>query len=91
MESQFDALLPNTIDSEGLKIIETSNMRDEVQYVAREILRRSREEHLSYKDIAILYRDPGYEQLIETVLPHFNIAYNHDAKRKWHIIRSLNV
>ena len=82
LESQFDALLPNTIDSEGLKIIETSNMRDEVQYVAREILRRSREEHLSYKDIAILYRDPGYEQLIETVLPHFNIAYNHDAKKK---------
>lgn len=82
LESQFDALLPNTIDSEDLKIIETSNMRDEVQYVAREILRRSREEHLSYKDIAILYRDPGYEQLIETVLPHFNIAYNHDAKKK---------
>lgn len=82
LESQFDALLPNKINSEHLKIIEASNMREEVQYVAREILRLSREENLSFKDIAILYRDPSYEQLIETVLPHFNIAFNHDAKKK---------
>ncbi|MDT3995849.1 3'-5' exonuclease, partial [Mammaliicoccus fleurettii] len=82
LESQFDALLPNKIDSKNLKVIEASNMREEVQYVAREILRRSREDNLSFKDIAILYRDPNYEQLIETVLPHFNIAFNHDAKKK---------
>lgn len=82
LESQFDALIPNKINHEHLSIIEASNMREEVQYVAREILRRSREYDISYKDIAILYRDPSYEQLIETVLPHFDIAYNHDAKKK---------
>ena len=82
LENQFDATLPNQIDNGNLKIIEASNMRDEVQYVAREILRKTREEGVSFKDIAILYRDPSYEQLIETVLPHFDIAYNHDAKKK---------
>lgn len=82
LENQFDALLPDTKENENLNIIEASNMRDEVQYVAREIIRRCREEHVSYNDIAILYRDPSYEQLIETVLPHFDIAYNHDAKKK---------
>nr|WP_263313863.1 helicase-exonuclease AddAB subunit AddB [Mammaliicoccus sp. Marseille-Q6498] len=82
LESEFDALLPNQKDNQSLSIVETSNMREEVQFIAREILRRSREENKAFKDFAILYRDPSYEQLIETVLPHFDIAYNHDAKKK---------
>lgn len=82
LESNFDALLPHKEEHDVLNIIEASSMREEVQFVAREILRKTREEHLHFKDIAILYRDPSYEQLIETVLPHFDITYNHDAKKK---------
>lgn len=57
LEQQFDALQPeshHTAD-EGIRILEAPTTREEVNEVARTILRDVREKQYRYQDIAILY------------------------------------
>ncbi|EGQ3694789.1 helicase-exonuclease AddAB subunit AddB [Staphylococcus pseudintermedius] len=83
LEQQFDALQPeshHTAD-EGIRILEAPTTREEVNEVARTILRDVREKQYRYQDIAILYRDPSYVYLLDAILPQYDIPYNIDVKK----------
>lgn len=84
LEQQFDALQPeshHTAD-EGIRILEAPTTREEVNEVARTILRDVREKQYRYQDIAILYRDPSYVYLLDAILPQYDIPYNIDVKSR---------
>ena len=69
-------------DKADLHIYEAVNRRAEVEALAREIRRRSREENLRWRDIGILLRDVGaYGDLLERVLGDFAIPFFSDRKR----------
>ena len=55
-------------------------MREEINEVARRILRENREQERRFQDIAILYRDESYAYLMESILPQYDIPYNIDIK-----------
>ncbi|MGV3243545.1 helicase-exonuclease AddAB subunit AddB [Staphylococcus sp. 11261D007BR] len=82
IEAQFDALQPdeNRSSSGHVQILEASTTREEINEVARRIIRHCREEGYRYQDMAILYRDPAYVYLLESILPQFDIPYNIDVK-----------
>ncbi|MCG3401625.1 helicase-exonuclease AddAB subunit AddB [Staphylococcus massiliensis] len=82
LEQSFDALqVEQRTTSNEVKILESSNMREEVNEVARDILRDLRVNHYRFNDIAILYRDPAYAYLLETILNQYDIPFNIDVKR----------
>ncbi|QLK85624.1 helicase-exonuclease AddAB subunit AddB [Staphylococcus sp. 17KM0847] len=83
IESQFDALQPQSIqvEDQGVQILEAASMREEVTEVARHILEDVRQNHYRYNDIAILYRDPNYIYLLESILMQHDIPYNIDQKK----------
>lgn len=83
LEQQFDALLPERYhnDIESIEILESPTTRDEVNEIARQILKDVREQQYRFKDIAILYRDPSYTYLLDAILPQFDIPYNIDVKK----------
>src|SRR5699024_8914118 len=81
LEQNFNALQFESIASEGhISIIESSVMREEINEVARRILKENRELGRRFQDIAILYRDETYAYLMESILPHYDIPYNIDIK-----------
>ncbi|WP_415410231.1 helicase-exonuclease AddAB subunit AddB [Staphylococcus agnetis] len=83
LEKHFDALIPeqSSTDATSLRILESPTTRDEVNEIARRILKDVREEGYRYKDIAILYRDPSYPYLLDAILPQFDIPYSLDIKK----------
>lgn len=48
-------------------------MREEINEVARRILKDVREADYKFRDIAILYRDDSYAYLFESILPSYDI------------------
>ena len=56
-------------------------MREEVNEIARRIIKDTRDKHFRYQDIAILYRDETYAYLFESILPQYDIPYNIDTKK----------
>ena len=48
-------------------------MREEVNEIARRIIKDTRDKHFRYQDIAILYRDETYAYLFESILPQYDI------------------
>lgn len=81
LEQNFNALQFESIASEGhISIIESSVMREEINEVARRILKENRELGRRFQDIAILYRDETYAYLMESILPQYDIPYNIDIK-----------
>lgn len=82
LEQQFDALQVTPKAHKGnIKILESSNMREEVNEIARQIIKDTRDDHYRYQDIAILYRDETYAYLFDSVLPQYNIPFNIDTKK----------
>jgi len=82
LEQQFDALQVNPTQSHGyIDLLESSNMREEVNEIARRIIKDTRDKHFRYQDIAILYRDETYAYLFESILPQYDIPYNIDTKK----------
>lgn len=82
LESQFDALQPSLQSTTGyIAILEASTMREEINEVARRIIRDIRDKQIRYQDIAILYRDASYAYLFESILPLYDIPFNIDTKR----------
>lgn len=68
LESDFDALqMTPQSHSNHVEILESSNMREEVNELARRIIRDVRDHHLRFQDIAILYRDESYAYLFESI------------------------
>lgn len=55
-------------------------MREEINEVARRILKDVREADYKFRDIAILYRDESYAYLFESILPSYDIPFNIDTK-----------
>ncbi|MDW4037713.1 helicase-exonuclease AddAB subunit AddB [Staphylococcus saprophyticus] len=81
LEQNFNALQFEPIPTEGnVEILEASGMREEINEVARRILRENREQGRRFQDIAILYRDESYAYLMESILPQYDIPYNIDVK-----------
>ena len=82
LEQQFDALQINPIAYDGnINILESSSIREEVNEVARQIIKDTRDKQYRYQDIAILYRDEAYAYLFDSVLPQYDIPFNIDTKR----------
>ncbi|MEB8125361.1 MULTISPECIES: helicase-exonuclease AddAB subunit AddB [Staphylococcus] len=81
LEQSFNALQFEPIATQGnIEILESSIMREEINEIARRILRETREQGRRYQDIAILYRDESYAYLMESILPQYGIPYNIDVK-----------
>ena len=81
LEKNFNALQFEPIASTGhISILESSVMREEINEVARRILKENRELGRRFQDIAILYRDESYAYLMESILPQYDIPYNIDVK-----------
>ena len=71
----------NPIAYDGsINILESSSIR-EVNEVARQIIKDTRDKQYRYQDIAILYRDEAYAYLFDSVLPQYDIPFNIDTKR----------
>lgn len=81
LEHHFNALQfePKNV-ADNVEILEASIMREEINEIARSILKETREEGLRFQDIAILYRDESYAYLLESILPQFDIPFNIDIK-----------
>ena len=81
LEHDFDALqrTPYNADT-SIELLEAKNMREEVNDIARQILKEVREQGRRYQDIAILYRDPSYTYLFESVFPQYDIPFYTDTK-----------
>lgn len=83
LAAKFDALQPQAtqVDDGAVRIFEAASMREEVNEVARQIIADVRDNDYRYRDIAILYRNPDYVYLLESVLAQYDIPYNIDVKR----------
>ncbi|UXR78853.1 helicase-exonuclease AddAB subunit AddB [Staphylococcus sp. IVB6227] len=83
LASEFDALQPTPTQSNdgAVRIFEATSTREEVNEVARQILADVRDHRYRYRDIAVLYRDPHYAYLLESIFAQYDIPYNIDVKR----------
>lgn len=82
LESDFDALqMTPQGHSNAVEILESSSMREEVNELARRILRDVRDYQLRFQDIAILYRDESYAYLFDSIFPLYDIPFNIDTKK----------
>ena len=82
LENGFDALQFTPKHHQNhVKIFESSSMREEINEVARRILKDVREADYKFRDIAILYRDESYAYLFESILPSYDIPFNIDTKK----------
>lgn len=67
----------------GLEIVEAANRRIEIEAVAADILRLTREEGLCWRDIGILVREPDvYDGLLKLVLEDHAIPFFIDGRRE---------
>ncbi|MCI6233006.1 MAG: helicase-exonuclease AddAB subunit AddB [Selenomonas sp.] len=74
---------PQTQAGAGLQIVEAANRRIEVEAAAADILRLAREEHLRWRDIGILVREPEvYDGLLKLVLEDHAIPFFIDGRRE---------
>lgn len=82
LESDFDALqMTPQGHSNAVEILESSSMREEVNELARRILRDVRDHQLRFQDIAILYRDESYAYLFDSIFPLYDFPFNIDTKK----------
>lgn len=76
LEQQFDALQINPIAYDGsINILESSSIREEVNEVARQIIKDTRDKQYRYQDIAILYRDESLMHIYLTLFFHSTIFH----------------
>ncbi|VEG64941.1 putative ATP-dependent nuclease subunit B [Staphylococcus condimenti] len=82
LEHSFNEVFFEKAAAKGnINILETSNVREEVNTIARDIIRKAREENIRFQDVAVLYRDENYAHLMESVFPEFDIPFNIDTKK----------
>lgn len=69
-------------DSPTLRLFEATNRREEVNAVAREILRLCRDRGYRFRDIAVILRDfAGYDELLTAGFREHGIAYFLDQRK----------
>lgn len=81
IEKEFFTFPPPAFsgDMQGLSITEAANRRIEVEGIARDIIRLSRQEGYRWRDIAILLRDDAsYGELVSTILTDYDIPFFSD-------------
>lgn len=67
---------------DNLRVYKAFNSYDEMEMVARDILRLTRDEGYRFKDIAVVCRDlNNYEKLISSILSEYGIPHFMDMKR----------
>ena len=73
---------PSDIDK-ALEIFSVTNLRDEVESVARKILELCRTQNFRFKDIAIIFRElDQYQELLSAALEEHNIPFFMDVRRE---------
>lgn len=77
---------PNKVYNDEVKsvrIFKASNKYEEIEFVAKDILRRVRDEKLRFRDMAILLRDlPGYESILRSVMSEYEIPTFIDSRKE---------
>ena len=67
----------------NIRIYRAQNPYEEMEYVARDIIRQVREKGLRYKDVAILLRDlDTYEGILQSVMAQFDIPVFIDSRKE---------
>ena len=68
---------------ENIKIFKAQNRYEEIEYVAKDISRRVRDEGMRYSDIAILLRDlPSYSAVLKSVMNEYDIPVFIDSRKE---------
>lgn len=83
VEAQFDQLRPKQQqDNTGIAIVESTNPRVEVTYVASQIRELIQSQGYRYQDIAVVHRNADtYEQLLASTFTQLDIPYFSNQKR----------
>ena len=83
IEASFSEISPQSKPSSGdLAVMEASNRRAEVHYIAREITKLTRQGTYRFKDIVLLYRQADvYDPLIATIFPQYDIPVFLNSKK----------
>ncbi|MBB6623805.1 helicase-exonuclease AddAB subunit AddB [Clostridium gasigenes] len=70
-------------ENKDIRLYKANNSYEEVENVAKDILRLVRDEGYRYKDIAIVCRDvDSYEKITSVIFNEYNIPYFIDKKRE---------
>lgn len=70
-------------ENKDIRLYKANNSYDELENVAKDILRLVRDEGYRYKDIAIVCRDvDNYEKITSIIFNEYNIPYFIDKKRE---------
>jgi ATP-dependent helicase/nuclease subunit B len=70
-------------DTENLRLYKGNNNYDEVEEVAKDIVRLVRDKDYRFRDIAVVCRDLGnYEKITAAIFDEYNIPYFLDQKRE---------
>ena len=83
IEQNFFKRVPEIFsgDTDGVKVVEAVNKRVEVEAVARDILKITRERGWHFRDIGIITRDVGYHDLVKAIFEIHAIPFFVDGKR----------
>lgn len=87
LEKEWGKNKINPYDSEptGLSIVEGTNLRNEIDKIAREIKLLVRDHGMRYKDIAVIVRElESYEPVIKAVFNDYKIPHFLDRKEPVH-------
>lgn len=68
-------------ENESLRLYKANNNYDEVEFVAKDILRLVREKKYRFKDISVICRDvENYEKVVSAIFTEYEIPYYIDQK-----------
>lgn len=84
LEENFDSRpMKPSFDSEGVEIIAATNRRTEINAIARDIVKKVRDEGYRYRDIAVFLRNnESYSHLISTIFRSNGIPFFLEEKRQ---------
>lgn len=83
LEKNFFSFIPKKYDkkTECISLFAADSIYSEVEYAAREIIKLSREENVSFSDISVIVRDSAvYAPFIKSIFPLFGIAYTNTER-----------
>lgn len=83
LEEHFDSRpIKASFETDGIEIISATNRRAEVQAIARDIIKKVRDEGYRYKDIAVFLRNgESYSHLLSTIFHTYQIPIFIEEKR----------
>lgn len=88
LESNFDALEVSAYHDNSIQLTEASSMQQEVNNIIHKVYNLCKNEY-RYKDIAILYRDSSYAELLIERANQIGVPYHTDMKDAMHHHHSI--